>query len=99
VIAVWNLFMPDEQGAPKDVIIALTGASGLHKALISRLDETHGSLLSLYDSMGRPRYPTPRQLQELRQAAELPPGEEKEVQHGKITVRLPPQGLAVIEIR
>ena len=99
MMAVWNLFMPDEPGAPKDVTIALAGATGLHKALISRLDETHGSLLSLYDSMGRPRYPTAKQMQDLRQAAELPPAEEKEVQHGKITVRLPPQGLAVIEMR
>ena len=99
VIAVWNLFMPDEPGAPKDVTVTLAGATGLHKALISRLDERHGSLLSLYDSLGRPPYPTARQLQDLRQAAELPPAEEKELEHGKITVRLPPQGLAVIEIR
>jgi len=99
VIAVWNLFMPEEQGAPKDVTIALKGASGFHRALIRRLDATHGSLLALYDDMGKPRYPTVRQLQDLRQAAELPAAEEKQLQQGKITVRLPPQALALIDIR
>jgi hypothetical protein len=38
-------------------------------------------------------------LQDLRQAAELPAAEEKELQQGKITLRLPPHGLALIEIR
>jgi xylan 1,4-beta-xylosidase len=99
VIAVWNLSMPDEQGAPKDVSIALTGATGLHRAQISRLDATHGSLLALYDRIGRPGYPSVRQLEDLRQAAELPPAETKELQQGSITVRLPPQGLALIEIQ
>ena len=99
VIAVWNLFAPDEKGESKDVAIALTGATGLHRAVISRLDATHGSLLAVYDSMGRPRYPTVRQSQDLRQAAELPAAEEKELQQGKITLRLPPHGLALIEIR
>jgi xylan 1,4-beta-xylosidase len=99
VIAVWNLFLPEEQGTPKNVTIALSGAPGLRRALISRLDATHGSLLALYDRMGRPRYPTVRQLQDLRQAAELPPAEEEELQQGKITLQLPPQGLALIEMR
>ena len=99
VIAVWNLFAPDEKGESKDVAIAFTGATGLHRAVISRLDATHGSLLAVYDSMGRPRYPTVRQLQDLRQAAELPAAEETELQQGKMTLRLPPHGLALIEIR
>ena len=99
VIAVWNLFLPEEQGTPKNVTIALSRAPGLRRALISRLDATHGSLLPLYDRMGRPRYPTVRQLQDLRQAAELPPAEEEELQQGKITFQLPPHGLALIEMR
>jgi xylan 1,4-beta-xylosidase len=99
VVAVWNLFLPEEQGTPKNVTIALSGAPGLRRALVSRLDATHGSLLALYDRMGRPRYPTVRQLQDLRQAAELPPAEEEELQQGKITLQLPPQGLALIEMR
>jgi len=100
VIAAWNLFLPEEEGAAKDVTVALTaGGTALRRALISRLDATHGSALALYERMGRPRYPTVRQLQDLREAAELSPPEEKDLQQGKITVRVPPQGLALIEIQ
>jgi len=98
-LAVWNLYPPEEHGEPKEVTIAFKGLTGAHRAKVARLDETHGSLLALYDSMGRPRYPTPKQLQELRQAASLPTPEEVPLQRGKMTLHLPPHGLAVIEIK
>jgi xylan 1,4-beta-xylosidase len=98
VMAVWNLFLPKEQGSPKDVTISFTGLTGSHRALISRVDATHGSLLAMYDSMGKPKYPTQAQLQNLRRAAELPAPEENSVKDGKITLQLPPDGLALIEI-
>ncbi len=98
-IAVWNLSLPEEQGDPKQVTITFKGLRGKHRAKVARLDETHGSLLALYNSMGRPRYPTPKELQELRQAASLPAPEEVRLQDGKMTLRLPAQGLALIEIQ
>lgn len=98
-LAVWNLYLPEEHGDPKDVTIAFQELTGTHRAKIARLDESHGSLLALYNSMGRPRYPTQKQLQELRQAASLPAPEEVPLQDGKMTLRLPPQGLAVIEVQ
>lgn len=99
VIAIWNLFLPDDQGQPKDVSILVKGLTSPHQVFISRLDATHGSLLRLYDSMGRPTYPTPKQLEDLRRAAELPAPEMKMLRHGNLTLELPPQGLALIEIR
>ena len=99
VIAIWNLFLPEEAGEPKDVTISLSSPAQFHLARISRLDAAHGSLLKLYDTMGRPVNPTPSQLQELRHAAELPGPELGELQQGKITLRLPPQGLALIELQ
>ena len=98
-IAVWNLYLPEEHGETKQISVTLSGLTGAHRVKIARLDETHGSLLALYNSMGRPQYPTQKQLQELQQAAELPAPEETQLQGGKITLRLPPQGLAVIEIQ
>lgn len=98
VIAVWNLFLPDEPGEPKDVTLSLADSTRLHLARISRLDATHGSLLKLYDTMGRPANPTSSQLQDLRHAAELPGPELTELQNGKLSLRLPPQGLALIEL-
>jgi xylan 1,4-beta-xylosidase len=99
VVAIWNLFLPDDQGHPKDVSILVKGQTSPQRAFISRLDATHGSLLGRYDSMGRPTYPTPKQLEDLRRAAELPAPETKMLRHGKLTLELPPQGLALIEIR
>src|SRR5580693_5486474 len=37
VIAVWNLFMPEEHGDPRTVRIVVQGFSGAHRAVISRL--------------------------------------------------------------
>jgi xylan 1,4-beta-xylosidase len=99
VMAIWNLFMPDDQGQPKDVSILVKGLTSPQRVFISRLDATHGSLLRLYDSMGRPTYPTHKQLEDLRREAELPAPEMKLLRDGKLTLELPPQGLALIEIR
>ncbi len=99
VVAIWNLFLPDDQGQVKDVSILVKGLTSPHRVFVSQLDATHGSLLGLYDSMGKPAYPTPKQLKDLRRAAELPAPEMKMVEHGKLTLELPPQGLALIEIR
>ena len=98
-IAVWNLVLPEEHGGTKEMKLSLRGLSGAHAAKIARVDDMHGSLLPLYKSMGRPQSPTQKQLQELRQAASLPAPEETQVQGGTITLRLPPYGLAVIEIQ
>jgi len=99
VIAVWNLFLPEEQGRPKDVTVAFNGATRPQRALISRLDAKHGSLLALYDSFGKPRYPSLKQLQDLRRAAELPAAEKENLQNGKLNLRIPPHGLALIEFQ
>jgi xylan 1,4-beta-xylosidase len=97
VMAVWNLFLPGSVGENKRVIITIKGSKGNHSALASRLDSTHGSLVQTYAAMGKPTYPTPAQIQALRNAANLPPPEKVNVQHGQLTIDLPPQGLALIE--
>jgi xylan 1,4-beta-xylosidase len=97
-IAVWNLFLPEEHGSPKDVTLVLNNFKG-HRVAISRVDSTHGSLLNAYAAMGKPAYPTRAQIDALRKAAELPPPEMKSFHHGKLTIELPPQSLALIEIR
>jgi len=98
VIAVWNLFLPEESGQAKTVALLLKGERHPH-AWISRLDAMHGSLLDAYAAMGRPRGPTPAQIESLRKAAQLSPPEELPVRNGAIHLTLPPQGLALIELR
>jgi len=99
VLAVWNLVPPDQNGAVKTVTIHFKNAGDLHRATISRVDHDHGDVHSAYEKMGSPRYPTQAQLQELRQAAQLPSPEIENIKNGEMTISLPPDGLAVIEVR
>ncbi len=98
-VVVWNLFLPEERGEPKTVTIVLKGFTGNHRAFLTRVDANHGSLLEAYRAMGEPSGPARQQITELRHAAELPSPETKYLQDGKLTIVLPPQGLALIEIR
>ena len=115
VLAVWNLFLPEQAGAPKNVTLAFKGLADIptpngnaapagasstpHRASISRVDSTHGSLLPAYQAMGSPPFPTRSQIEKLRRAAELPPPETQPLQNGQLKLVLPAQSLAVIEIR
>jgi xylan 1,4-beta-xylosidase len=67
--------------------------------VIYRLDSANGSLLPTYEAMGRPIYPTQKQITELRSAAELPKPETKVLQGGELRLTLPAQALALIEFR
>lgn len=98
VLAVWNLFLPEQTGQPKQVTIVLQGLAGNRRTAISRLDSTHGSLLGAYQAMGAPIYPTRVQLDKLRRTAELPPPETKQLRDGRISVVIPPHGLVLIRV-
>ena len=97
VIAIWNEFLPEETGEQKRVKVMVKGLTGIHSALMTRLDSTHGSVLSAYAAMGKPINPTQAQIQQLRRAAMLTQPETMQVHQGQVTIVLPPQGLALIE--
>ncbi len=97
VMAIWNEFLPEQTGEEKQVKIMVKGLAGRHRALISRLDSTHGSVLRAYAEMGRPINPTRAQIEQLRRSAQLPPPETIATHQGQFTVILPSQGLALIE--
>ena len=99
VIALWNLFLPEEHGHAKQVSLSIRGLTGSHHAVISRVDDMHGSLLNAYEAMGRPKTPTFAEIERLREAAELGTPETQDVEGGQLMITLPPQGLALIEIQ
>jgi xylan 1,4-beta-xylosidase len=99
VMAVWNLFMPEDLGTPKTFVIRIIGQPAIHRALVYRLDSTHGSLLAAYSEMRDPPSPTPQQTARLRRAAQMPMPENKILKDGQLTLVLPPHGLALIEFR
>jgi xylan 1,4-beta-xylosidase len=98
-VAVWNLGQPGEAGTARNVDIRFAGWKGAGQATVSRVDAAHGSALPAYQAMGRPVSPTRQQWQSLRQAASLGAGQTQSIEDGHLLVSLPPDGLALVEIR
>ncbi|HTV54588.1 MAG TPA: glycosyl hydrolase family 39 [Terriglobia bacterium] len=105
-ILVWNLTPRDahgnpEKGQPLSLRLVVRGLGSRNKLAITRVDESHGSALPAYREMGSPQYPTSRQVQDLRRAAQLPSPQTSLVAGGKLTeipVELPPSGIALLEV-
>jgi xylan 1,4-beta-xylosidase len=99
VIAAWNLVEPGAAGSDKSVTFDLKGVSDGTYAEIRRVDANHGDVLDAWKQMGSPKYPTRQQIGELRKASDLGAPESAQIRDHRLTVTLPPMGLAVIEIR
>ena len=98
VLAVWNYAAPDQAGSPKRITLRLKGTNA-SRALVSRLDRDHGDFHPAYEKMGAPRYPSQKQIQELREAAKLPVPESFPIKHGELSLTIPAHGLAVVELK
>jgi xylan 1,4-beta-xylosidase len=98
VAAVWNYAPPEKAGAPKTIILRLKDTNAKH-AIVARLDGQRGDVHVVYEKMGSPRYPTQKQILDLRRAADLPAPEEVPIERGELKINLPSYGLAVIELK
>jgi xylan 1,4-beta-xylosidase len=108
VVAVWN-YAPsgltqdaDKADKAKSAPVTLTlklKNSKAQTAQVSRVDREHGDLRPAYEKMGSPRNPTQAQIKALREAAALPAPESVSLKDGTLTITLPPQGLAVVEVK
>jgi xylan 1,4-beta-xylosidase len=109
VVALWNYAPPDGTGAAytkppatrgpdREFTLQLAGAPANANATVLRLDETHGNVISTYDAMGRPAFPSRKQIVRLREAGKSAPPESMMVRDGKLSIKVPPQGLAVVVI-
>lgn len=107
VLALWNYAPPDGTGASytrppatrgpsRTFTLKLSGVSSNAAATIFRLDEGHGNVISTYDSMGRPAFPSRDQIARLREAGRASPAEQARLHNGALTIQVPPQGLAVV---
>jgi xylan 1,4-beta-xylosidase len=98
IIAAWNLVEPDATGPAKTITFELR-RSGPHSiATVWRSDAQHGDTLAAWDSMGKPRYPTFQQIAALKKASRPGPPEIQKLTGNRLTLTIPPKGLAVIEI-
>jgi xylan 1,4-beta-xylosidase len=100
VVAVWNYEAPTTgplKNAPKKFTLKLAHA-GSH-ASITRLDSAHGDVNPAFAAMGKPAYPTQKQITELQKAAILPAAVKQIIANGELNVTVPAQGLVLVEIR
>ncbi|WP_263417413.1 GH39 family glycosyl hydrolase [Terriglobus albidus] len=108
-IAVWNYAPPAGTGAsytketydsvPEKTFEVVVKGRGATSATVWRLDANHGNVVKAYDDMGRPATPTQAQIAALKKAGALAAPERLAVRGGKLTVHVPAQGLALVEIR
>ena len=100
VVAAWNLVDMDKlsKGAPLTLHLQFKGTSRQAVVSIARVDEGHGNPMTLYKSMGSPRYPTLKQVAALNQASALTAPEKTTLHDGQMDLTLPMNGLALLEI-
>ncbi len=100
VVAAWNLVDMDKlaQGSPLTLHLKFKDVARQANVSIERVDEAHGNPMTLYKSIGSPRYPTMKQVAALNAASALPPPEHQRLKDGQLDISLPVNGLALIEI-
>jgi xylan 1,4-beta-xylosidase len=97
VIALWNYVAPGRSGAPTTISLLLRHVAA-HSARVLRLDAENGDVSSAYQRMGAPPFPTQAQLEQLLKASALPAPEEVPIVDERLSITLPPFGLATVEL-
>lgn len=97
VIALWNYADVGASVPPRHVQLKLSHTDA-RSARVQLLDGEHGNARVAYEKMGSPRYPTQRELTELRAAAAVPAAVSRTLDAGTLTVEIPTDGLMLITI-
>jgi xylan 1,4-beta-xylosidase len=97
-IALWNL-SAESGNRTKQFLVRLPRGLHVQQVRVSFVDETHGNALPAYKTMNSPQYPTASQIQKLKQAAQLPPAQPRQIKDGSVTLEITSPGLALLEIR
>jgi xylan 1,4-beta-xylosidase len=86
-------------GSAKRLDIAFAGVKPGSRAQVRFVDQERGSPMPAWRRMGSPQYPSEAQLAELRRAAEVaPPVTMRLGESGRLSLDLPPEGVALVEI-
>ena len=97
MLAIWNYTEIGSIAQPRKVVLTVHN-SAARTASVQSLDAEHGNVLPAYVRMGSPRYPTQRQLAELRAAAALPAPVSRPLDAGTLSLEIPPDGLVLVTI-
>jgi xylan 1,4-beta-xylosidase len=87
------------QGEAKEFTLQLEGWHKRGSVKLSRVDREHGDLGRAYQKIGAPEYPTMPQIAELKLMSALREPEIVHLDHqGQITLSVPPNGVALLEL-
>ena len=79
--------------------VEFKGARPGQRVRVRYVDQERGSPMPAWRAMGSPQYPTMQQVQALRQRAEIPPPQVMGLDRSaRLTLVLPPEGVALIEL-
>ena len=99
-IALWNMAEPPGSTvADKTMTLNLRGLANGATATVRRVDAEHGDTLDAWKQLGSPANPTLDQIAALKKVGTLGVGESVPVTDGKLTLRIPSSGLAVVEVQ
>ena len=86
-------------GLSKQFRLKFAGVQGASKVSISQVNDKVGTAIPKWQTMGSPKYPSAKQIAELRSAAELPTPEQRTLAAGQeLALELPPNGIALVEV-
>jgi xylan 1,4-beta-xylosidase len=87
------------EGNPVTVNLQLQGHLKHWKARITHVDDNSGNMQKVYQQIGSPQYPTMEQIAELKRKSELAAPETKRLDaQGQISISIPPNGIALLEL-
>ena len=87
------------KGDAKRFAVEFAGARPGQRARIRYVDQVRGSPMPAWREMGSPQYPNPKQLEQLRHRADIQPPQLASLDsHRRLTLTLPPEGVALIEL-
>ena len=97
VVALWNYADVGAAAPVRKVTLTLRHLAA-RTASVQSLDEERGNVHTVYERMGSPRYPTQRQLAQLRVGAALPPAQSRALARGTLSLEIPAHGLTLVTI-
>jgi xylan 1,4-beta-xylosidase len=97
VLALWNYAEVGETAPLRSIALRLTH-SAARTASVQAIDAQHGNVNLAYERMGAPRYPTQRELAQLREAAALPAAVSRPLEAGGLDLAIPSDGLVVVTV-
>ena len=88
----------DVSGDTRILDVRFENARAGQRVHVTYADWTRGCPMPAWRAMGSPQYPTLAQIEQLRRASALEPPVAKRLdQEGRISLELPPEGIALIE--